>query len=125
MRWGRPVILNADALGRAARLLRHRWMFRQALLKLAEEARRLERVAVADRGGPVTGHPEPGGDHRDPDLAGQTLVDRGAEDDVRLLCGGLADNFRGLVHLEQREVVPARDGEKDSPCADDLGVDER
>ena len=60
-------------------------------------------------------HPaEPRRDDRDPDLAGQPRVDGRAEDDVRLVRRGLAHDLGGLVDLDEREVVAARDREQDA-----------
>src|SRR3546814_8485511 len=53
---------------------------------------RLERVGGVD----------PGGDHRDADLAVEIGVERRAPDDVGVGIDQLADVVRGLVHLEQR-----------------------
>src|SRR5215831_8838338 len=51
----------------------------------------------------TTFHPaETGRDDGDPDLAGEPRVDRGAEDDVRLVRRGLTDDLGRLVHLDER-----------------------
>ena len=81
---------------------------------------RLERRAADARAAA-----DAGGDDRDPDLAGQPVVDGGAEDDVRVLGRGGADRLRGLVHLDQRHVVAAGDREQDPGRAGDLLVDQR
>ncbi len=96
---------------------------------VAQERRRLERVAerAADAGkaAAAPGAADAGRDDRDPDLAGEPLVDRRAEDDVRVVGGGLADHLRGLVHLVERQVVAACDREQDAAGAGDLGLDQR
>ena len=56
---------------------------------------------------------------------GEPLVDRRAEDDVRVVTRPLADDLGRLVHLVEREVVAAGDREQDALGADDVGVDER
>ncbi len=63
-------------------------------------------------------------DHGHPDLAAEALVDGRAEDDVRLVGSGAADDLGCLVHLEQREVMASRDREEDAACPGDLGVDQ-
>ena len=68
---------------------------------------------------------EAGRDDRDPDLPRETLVDGRAEDDVRVVRRRLAYDLRGLVDLEQRQVLATRDGEEDAARADELGIDER
>src|SRR5216683_5839504 len=57
---------------------------------------------------------EAGRDHGHPHLAGETVVDRRPEDDLRIVRRGLLDDLRGLVHLEQRQVVTAGDREQDA-----------
>src|SRR6266540_418304 len=57
----------------------------------------------------AAGAAEACGNDRHPDLAGEPVVDRGAEDDLRLVRRGLADDLRRLVHLEQRQVVATID----------------
>ena len=54
-----------------------------------------------------------GGDHGDPDLVAERVVDDGAEDDVRVRVGGALDDLGRLVDLEQAEVVAAGDVEQD------------
>src|SRR5581483_543731 len=93
---------------------------------LAKEARRLERSSLARaEGGGAAGSAEAGRDHRHPDLPVQALVDRGAEDDVRLVRGALADDLGRLVHLVQRQVLAAGDREQDAAGADHLPLDQR
>src|SRR5215207_6464313 len=99
---------------------------RSALLEVAQKAWRLERIA-GFRGHRPHDPPraEACRDHGHPDLTGEALVDRRAEDDVRFLRGPATDDFGRLVHLEEREVVAAGDGEEDASGADELRVDER
>src|SRR5581483_4537650 len=83
----------------------------------AEERRRREHVsprAGSHEPRPPRRPAEPRCHHRDPDLAGETLVDRGAEDDVRVVRGGAADRLRRLVDLVEREIVAAGDREEDA-----------
>src|SRR4051794_8021799 len=47
---------------------------------------------------------EAGGDDGDPDLVGELVVDVGAEDDVGVGMGRLADHLGRLGDLDQREV---------------------
>src|ERR1019366_3026354 len=65
---------------------------------------------------------EAGCDDGDPDLACQPLVDRGAEDDVRVVGRGSANDLGRFIDLVEREVVAAGDREEDAAGADDLGV---
>src|SRR3954468_23549797 len=89
--------------------------------RLAEEARRLELVAVAalrslgaHRDAPLrAAGAKARCDHRHPDLAGEAVVNGRAEDDVGVVGGRPADNLGRLVDLEQRQVVAARDREQD------------
>src|SRR5438876_9192532 len=96
-------------------------------LVLGEEARRLEQVGlVADaRVRTPARRAEPGCDDRHPDLAGERLVDRRAEDDVRVVGRSLADHLRRLVDLDQRQVVAPGNREQDSLRARQLGFDQR
>src|SRR5438105_12966905 len=57
---------------------------------------------------------EAGRDHRDLDLFLHLRVDRRAEDDLRILVGGLRDDLRGLVDLEDGQVLAARDVDQDA-----------
>src|SRR5436190_4422627 len=68
---------------------------------------------------------EPRRHDRHPHLAGQSLVDARAEDDRGLVVGGGAHNLGRLVHLVERKIAPARDGEQDAARRADLVVDER
>ena len=68
---------------------------------------------------------DPGRDDGDPHLALEALVDRRAEDDVRVVGRGLAHRLGRLVHLVEREVVAAGDREQDAARAGDLGLDQR
>src|SRR5436305_14132828 len=63
---------------------------------------------------------EAGGDDGDPDLAVQPVVDRRAEDDVRVVGRGGADHLGGVVHLDQGQVLASCDGEEDAARAGDL-----
>src|SRR5918999_1691878 len=74
--------------------------------RLKEEARRLEWIlvtalALLRRTTTAAALPDPGCDDRDPDLAGEARIDGGAEDDVRLLHRGPADDFGRLVDFHQ------------------------
>ena len=88
-----------------------------------EERRRLDSRAPADggerRGAAVP--PRPVAIDGDPDLAGEPVVDRRAEDDVRVVGRRRADHLGGLVDLEERQVVAAGDREQDAARAGDLG----
>ena len=75
--------------------------------------------------GPTLHAAEPCRDDRDPHLAGEPRIDGSAEDDVGLVRRRLAHDLGRLVHLDEREIVAARDREQDAACADDLRVDER
>ena len=68
---------------------------------------------------------EAGRDHGHPDLAGEAVVDRGAEDDVRVVGRRRSHHLGGLVDLVEREVVAAGDREQDSLRAADVGLDQR
>ena len=68
---------------------------------------------------------EAGGDDGDPDLVGELLVDVGAEDDVGVGVGGLADHLGGLGDLDQREVGAAGDREQDRAGALHRGLQQR
>src|SRR5262245_42083191 len=81
------------------------------------------RPEIAARAAATTA--EAGGDHGDPDLPVQPIVDGRAEDDVRVVGGGGTDYLGGIVHLDQRQVVPSRDREEDAAGPGDLGVDQR
>ena len=106
---------------------------RRRAVRVAQEARRLERVVACASGSSrpmkrrraAARAAEARRDDRHPDLAGEPLVDGRAEDDVRVVGRGLADDLGGLVDLEQRQVVAAGDREQDAARADDLGVDQR
>src|SRR4051812_48667378 len=67
--------------------------------------------ALACRPSPASA--EAGRDDGDPDLTREPVVDGGAEDDVRVLHRGGADHLGCLVHLDEREVVAARNREQD------------
>src|SRR2546425_8258002 len=114
MRW-----LTSPIAGSAARMTE--------VLDVAQEARRLEHVldlagrALGKRASPAAAA-EAGRDHGHPHLARQLLVDRRAEDDVRVVGRALADDLRGLVDFEQREVLATGDREQDPLRADKLGV---
>src|SRR6266511_916544 len=73
----------------------------------------------------AAGAAEACGNDRHPDLAGEPVVDRGAEDDLCLVRRGLADDLRRLVHLEQRQIVAAGDREQDPASGAELRVDQR
>src|SRR5687767_8315948 len=93
-----------------------------------KERGRLERIrlaALARHVLPADGSGEAGRDHRDPDLAGEPFVDRRSEDDVRVVAGTAPHDLRGLVDLEERQVVAAGDRKEDPARADELRVDER
>src|SRR6266700_2436196 len=55
---------------------------------------------------------EPGGDHGDPDLVAQRVVDHGAEDDVGLRVRRVGDQLGRVVDLEQAQVRTAGDGQQ-------------
>jgi len=69
--------------------------------------------------------PSPVANDRDPELAGETFVDRGAEDDVRVVRRRCTHGFSRLVDLVERQVVATGDREQNSPGTRDLGVDQR
>src|SRR5918992_1986757 len=56
-----------------------------------------------------------GGDHRDPDLVLDLVVDHGPEDDVRLGVRRLGHGLGRLVDLPQGEVAPSGDRQQDRP----------
>src|SRR6478609_9439854 len=58
---------------------------------------------------------EASGDDGHPDLIAQLLVDIGAEDDVGVWMGSLANQLGRLADLNQREVGTAGDREQDRP----------
>src|SRR3954453_5653487 len=68
---------------------------------------------------------EAGGDDGHPDLVAHLLVDVGAEDDVGVGVGGLADHLGGLGDLDQREVGAARNREEVSPGPPHQGLHQR
>src|SRR6266540_112593 len=68
---------------------------------------------------------EAGGDDGDPDLVAEGVVDDGSEDDVGVGVRGLADDLRGLVHLEQTEVRRARHVEQQAARTFDARFEER
>src|SRR4051794_6855297 len=127
-----PVCAVSGCPAATAPFMREGYPEPSAGLQVAQEARRLEHVLglgelrrpTRSRRAEAGASSQSGGDHRDPDLAGETLVDGGAEDDVGLLRRGLAHYLSCLVDLEQREVVPAGDRKENASRADDLGVDE-
>src|SRR5918994_1400533 len=141
----RTTATDARRLARRASLVTHRSpaiaeVIDRAALDLerralaAQEARRLERILGArgtlcllgeGRDGSACAAAEARGDDRHPDLARKTFVDGGAEDDVRVVGRGSAHGLGGVVHLEERQVLAARDREQDAAGADDLRVDER
>ena len=82
-----------------------------ALPRPASLVRRM--VGSASRRGGGGAAVEAGGDDGDPDLVGELLVDVGAEDDVGVGMGGLADHLGRLGDLDQREVGAAGDREQD------------
>lgn len=64
-------------------------------------------------------------DDGDPDLVAQGVVDDGAEDDVGLGVGRLADQLGRFVDLEEAEVGAAGDGEQDAPRSVDGCLEQR
>ena len=68
---------------------------------------------------------EAGRDDGHPDLVAQLLVDVGAEDDVGVGVGGLADHLGRLADLDQREVGAAGDREQDRAGALHRGLQQR
>src|SRR6267142_5170899 len=54
---------------------------------------------------------ESGRDHGDAHLVRKRLVDHRAEDDVRVLVRSSGDDLRGLVDLEETDLLAARDVE--------------
>src|SRR5688500_1804993 len=103
--------------------------FRQALLlQIAQEPGRLQlalAAGVVDRPPPHRTGVETGGDNYHPQLACKLLIDAEAEDDVHLLDCSLANGLRGIVHIEEGQVVAARDREQDPLHAENLRVDQR
>jgi hypothetical protein len=65
------------------------------------------------------------GDHGDPHLVLELLVEHRAEDDVRLGMGGLLHGPRRLVDLPQRQVSAAGDREQDRLRALQGGLEQR
>ena len=68
---------------------------------------------------------EAGGDHGDPHLVAQRVVDGGAEDDVGLRVHRLGDQCGRLVDLEEPEVGAAGDREQHAVGAVDRGLEQR
>src|SRR5687767_8265480 len=91
---------------------------------------RLTRLALAAVDGLLDALQGPGGvearrDDADLHIAAHALVDDRAEDDVRLGVRGSVDDLRGFVHLEEREVRAAGDGEEHAARAVDRLLEER
>src|SRR5262249_58078240 len=55
-----------------------------------------------------------GADHRYAHVVGHALVDHRAEDDVGVRVGRVLDDLRGVVDLEQAEILPAGDVQQDA-----------
>src|SRR5918995_84072 len=53
------------------------------------------------------------GDHGDRYLLPVRLIDYRAEDEVRILVGGVVDDLRSLVDLEEPQLAPSRDVQDD------------
>src|SRR2546426_12682953 len=105
---------------------------RESAALVLQEGRRLEVVfRRCERGdealgtGTAAGPAQPGRDDSHPDLACQPIVDRCAEDDLRIVGSGLLDHLCGLVDLEERQIVAACDREQDAAGAVELRVDQR
>src|SRR5262245_13054160 len=113
----REVRERAQTNGRGTNI----WAGPAGRAEVRQEAGRLVRLGLAAARA-VT---EARGDDGHPDLAGEPLVDRRAEDDVRLVPGALPHDLGRLVHLVEREVVAAGDREQDALRPDDVGLDER
>src|SRR3954470_17497508 len=97
--------VDVDAAARAGAdrlaIAPHARLAQRLAKRLALARRRVRSVAVA------------GGDHGDPDLVLELLVDHRAEDDVGLGMRGLLHGAGGLVDLPQREVAPGGDRQQD------------
>jgi len=97
-------VMRLDTLS-GGTLLRLSGLFRHAL-----SGQRLGHAAARD--GDVmrlVAGIDPGGDDADAHPAGHAFVEGRADDDVRVAVDLLADDVRGFVQLEQREVVTAGD----------------
>src|SRR5256712_6320129 len=68
---------------------------------------------------------ESGRDHGDAHLVRERLVDHRAEDDVRVLVRSSGDDLRGLVDLEETDLLAARDVEQDPRRSFDRGLEQR
>ena len=68
---------------------------------------------------------EAGGDHREPNLVAERVVDDRTEDDVGVGVRGLADDLGRLVELEQAEVGRPAHVEQDSARALDARFEQR
>src|SRR5437660_9511606 len=123
MRWTTSSGIGVEAYSRTSRLLAMaRWTSIEETL--AQEGRHVDVVAAAvraDRDRRLVGRAahagaasDAGGDDGDPDLPGEPVVDRGAEDDVRVLGRRAADRLGGLVHLDQGHVLAACDRQQDA-----------
>src|SRR5437667_4306178 len=98
-------LLRLQKTRRLERVFGHRTLAKDSLLRALEaETRR---------------------DHRYPALTGEAFVDRGAEDDVRVVRRGRTDHLGGLVDLVERQIVAAGDREQDALRTQDLLVDQR
>src|SRR5439155_5741682 len=123
--------IGVSAYARSSRLLAIARYVSTAGMLLAEEARRLEQIRVGlqrrcrERAARRAAATDTGRDDGHPHLAGEPVVDRRAEDDVRVVGRSAAHDLGRLVHLDQGEVVAARDGQEDAGRAGDLLVDER
>ena len=60
--------------------------------------------------------------HLDADHTFQAFIESGTDDDVGVLIGIFANAGRGLVDLEQPEVLAAADGDYEATGALDRGV---
>jgi hypothetical protein len=97
------------------------WTFRPSCVDRQIESRKFDLGASAD-----SRIVEARCDHRDPHFAVcHLLVDHGSEDDIRIFVGGFLDQGRGLVDLEEREVLSTRDVDQHTVSAFDREIFEQ